>query len=115
MDDLSFGEFMLTLLVIYFLLAFLLILFAAIADIFRDRELSGWGKAPWMIVLVLFPFVGLLLYLISRGPLMAERYLERPVDYPPTPASEIARGKELLDRGAISPDEYDALKKRALG
>jgi hypothetical protein len=100
-DDFSFGELILTLVVVYFLLAFLMILLAAIGDIYRDRELSGWGKAAWLIVLVLFPFVGLLLYLISRGPQMAERAWERPVDYPPaTPASEIARGKELLERSA---------------
>jgi hypothetical protein len=61
-DDFSFGELILTLVVVYFLLAFLMILFAAIGDIYRDRELSGWGKAAWLIVLVLFPFVGLLLF-----------------------------------------------------
>ena len=106
--------------------AYLFALFAVITDIFRDHELSGWLKAVWIIFLVFVPFLTVLVYLIARGRSMAERqaksaeqakaatneYIRSVAAASPT--QEIAKAKELLDAGAISQAEFDALKAKAL-
>ena len=107
------------------LFAYLFTLFAVISDLFRDRGLSGWAKAAWVIFLVLFPFLTVLVYLIARGRGMNERarkesqelekstedYIRRVAS---TPSDEIAKAKDLLDTGAITPEEFESIKGRAL-
>jgi ABC-type multidrug transport system fused ATPase/permease subunit len=107
--------------------AYLFALFAIIGDLFRDHKLNGWLKAIWIIFLIFVPFLTALVYLIARGPGMAERSQKeaRQVqsatdDYirqvaSSSPADEIAKAKALLDSGAITPDEFAHLKSRALG
>ncbi|MFF2050365.1 SHOCT domain-containing protein [Leifsonia sp. NPDC058194] len=107
--------------------AYLFVLFGILADLFRDRQLNGWWKAVWIIFLVFVPWLTALVYLIARGRGMAERNAERRQtvaeddDYglqpvaSASPASDIARAKELLDQGVISANEFDALKAKALG
>jgi hypothetical protein len=98
-----------------------------LADVFRRNDLSGWGKAGWTIFLIFVPFLAALIYLISNGEGMAKRNIEhqqqlrsdadqyiRSVASDSDPAEQIARGKELLDKGAITQDEYAALKAKAL-
>ena len=58
---------------IFFFFAYLVVLFTIISDLFRDRELSGWWKAVWVICLIIFPLVTALVYVIGRGKGMAER------------------------------------------
>src|SRR6188474_3799071 len=58
----------------------LMMLFSVIVDLFRDDSLSGWGKAGWIIVLILMPFLGLLIYVIARGKGMADRAIKEQVD-----------------------------------
>ncbi|AWB90472.1 hypothetical protein C2138_01460 [Salinibacterium hongtaonis] len=101
-------------------------LFSIIADLFRDRELSGWWKAVWLLFLFVVPFLTALVYLIARGRGMAERQYEQVAqaqsatdNYIRTvagsnPSDEIATAKSLLDSGAITPTEYETLKARAL-
>jgi hypothetical protein len=126
--DISFGEFLWSLLIIFFMITFFVILFQVVFDLFRDHELSGWAKAGWLLFIVVLPFLGLLVYLIARGPRMAERAARqqeasrRAMDeYIRTtaggtgPASELAAAKSLLDEGAISQAEFDALKRKILG
>ncbi|MGO4536817.1 SHOCT domain-containing protein [Leifsonia sp. 2MCAF36] len=106
--------------------AYLFALFAIISDLFRDHKLNGWWKALWIIFLIFVPFLTALVYLIARGPGMAERnqrearqmqsatddYIRQVATS--SPADEIAKAKALLDSGAITPDEFAHLKARAL-
>jgi phospholipase D-like protein len=107
--------------------AYLMVMFSIIGDIFRDRELSGVGKAVWVIALVFVPFITAVVYLISRGGSMAERSMRasamqrrqqddyiREVAGKTSPTDQITQARALLDSGAISQPEYDALKTKAL-
>jgi hypothetical protein len=127
LDDFSFLELFWTVIVIYALLFLLMTLFSIIVDLFRDRELSGWGKAGWLIFLLVLPIVGALVYLIARGQGMAHRAAKqheaaraefdsyvKDVAGSGGPAQEIASAKSLLDSGAITQAEFDALKQKAL-
>jgi hypothetical protein len=101
---------------------------AILSDVFRRRDLSGWGKAAWTVFLIVLPFVGALSYIVLHHDGMADRNLEqaqsrRPEfdDYVKTVATngggsagEIAEAKALLDSGTITQPEFDALKAKAL-
>jgi hypothetical protein len=108
--------------------AYLMVMFSIITDIFRDRELSGWVKALWCLALVFLPFITALVYIIARGRSMTERSTQasaihrqqqdayiREVAGRTTPTDQIAQAKTLLDSGAISQSEYDVLKSKVLG
>jgi hypothetical protein len=107
--------------------AYLFALFAIISDLFRDHKLNGWWKALWIIFLIFVPFLTALVYLIARGPGMAERsqkearQVQQSTDAyirqvaASSPADEIAKAKALLDAGTITPEEFAHLKSVALG
>ncbi|HRV68725.1 MAG TPA: PLDc N-terminal domain-containing protein [Marmoricola sp.] len=112
-------------LTLFVFIAYLLALFSIITDLFRDRKLSGVAKAIWLVFLIFLPFLTALAYLVFRGPGMAQRSIgqqraaqQAADDYIRSvaggPAGEIAQAKSLLDSGAISQSEYDALKAKAL-
>lgn len=109
------------------LISYLYVLFAVIADLFRDREQSGWAKTGWIILLLFVPVLTVLIYLIVRGGGMAERQMQsnerarqsteqyiRSVATT-SPVDEISRAKTLLDSGAITQSEFEAIKAKALG
>jgi UPF0716 family protein affecting phage T7 exclusion len=96
-------------------------------DVYRRHDLSGWGKAGWTIGLIFVPFLVALIYLITQGSAMAERRAQeaqqvqtqtddyiRSVAAATNPTEQIAKGKQLLDSGAITQAEFDALKQKAL-
>ena len=127
MDDFSFLDLIWTIIVIYALFVVIMILFSIVTDLFRDHELSGWAKAGWLILLIVFPLLGILLYVIVRHKGMMERAAAhqkaakaefdsyvRETAGSGTPAQEIAHAKSLLDSGAITEDEFAALKAKAL-
>ena len=104
---------------------YLFALFAVIGDLFRDRQLGGGWKAVWIVCLIFFPFITLLIYLIARGKGMTERSLAQAAQnkaatdeyirsVASSPTEEIGKAKALLDAGTISPEEYEALKAKAL-
>ena len=108
-------------------IAYLFALFAIIGDLFRDRDTNGWLKALWIIFLVFVPFLTALVYLIARGNSMAERTVQagqqaqtetdayiRSVAGSSSPTDEIVKAKSLLDAGAITQAEFDAIKSKAL-
>lgn len=111
---------------IFAFVAYLMILFSIIGDLFRDHKLNGWWKALWVIFLIWIPFLTALVYLIARGRGMAERTIaaqqraqQAAESYikdvaGSSSADEIAKAKALLDSGAISADEFAALKAKAL-
>jgi hypothetical protein len=112
---------------IFAFVAYLMVLFTVLVDLFRDSSLNGWWKAVWVIFLVFFPVLTALVYLIARGRGMAERnraqYVRAPEDdtwgqHPTpsaTPAADIQQAQSLLDKGVINRNEFDALKAKALG
>ena len=131
-------DFLLWTLWIFVLVGFLFVLFRIIVDIFRDHSLGGWGKAGWLILIIVLPVLGALIYLIARGSGMQERDMadaeanrQAQVEYTRTlmadaqsesgsgsgsanPATELTNAKNLLDSGTISQQDYDALKAKIL-
>ena len=108
-------------------IAYLIVLFNIFADLFRDHQLSGWLKAIWIILLIVFPFLSAFVYVIARGPGMAQRQAAalgdmrarqdeyiKSVASSASPAEQISQAKGLLDTGAISQAEFDSLKAKAL-
>jgi Tfp pilus assembly protein PilO len=117
-----FLEIMGTIIVFFAWVAWFWILVSVLADVFRRHDISGWGKAAWVLFMVLIPFIGVLFYLGSQGGKMAERNIEQAraaqaqmAGAAQTPANEIANAKALLDSGAIDEAEFAALKQKALG
>jgi hypothetical protein len=123
----SFWDIVWFILITWAFVAYLMVMFSIIGDIFRDRELSGVWKAVWVIALIFVPFITAVVYLISRGGSMAERSMRasamhrqqqddyiRDVAGRTSPTDQITQARALLDSGAISQPEYDALKTKAL-
>jgi UPF0716 family protein affecting phage T7 exclusion len=124
----SFWDFFWLLVWTFFFVMYLMVLFQIIADLFRDRDLSGWWKALWIIFLIIFPFLAAIIYLIARGRSMAERqagemrqaqaatdqYIKSVAAQGSSPADQIASAKSLLDSGAITQQEFEQLKAKAL-
>ncbi len=112
---------------ILFLWIFLLI--NVFFDLFRSHDLKGWHKALWAIVLIIFPFIGVLIYLIVRGGGMHERsiqqakqrdtefkeYVRQATGSQGSSADQIARLAQLKDQGALTQDEFDREKAKVLG
>ena len=111
----------------FVLVAYLLVLFQIIVDLFRDKELAGLSKAIWFIGLIFLPFLTALLYIIFRGRGMSERQVAAVRDARAetdayirsvagkSAAEQIADAKALLDAGTINTDEFARLKAKALG
>ena len=125
--DYPFLDVMWTMLVFFLWVLWFWLLFTVFADIFRRRDISGMGKAGWIIFAILLPYLGVFIYLISQGHGMAERNVsqaraqqEHFDDYVRQTAgsggaaAEIEKAKGLLDSGAISQAEFDAIKAKAL-
>ena len=123
----SFGQVMWTMLVFFAWVIFFWLLFVVFGDLFRRHDISGWGKAGWTVFVILLPFLGILIYLIAEGKGMGERNVQRAqegqaqmdsyvrsVAGSSSATDQIAKGKELMDSGAISQAEYDQLKAKAL-
>jgi len=110
----------------FFLLAYLMVLFQIIIDLFRDRSIGGFAKAIWVIALLVLPMLTALIYLIVRGGGMHQRQVEQAQAMRSeadayirnvaggSPAEQIASAKALLDAGTISQDEFAKLKAKAL-
>ncbi|MFZ0323954.1 MAG: SHOCT domain-containing protein [Actinomycetes bacterium] len=122
----SIAEFFWYMLIIFAFMVLLMVLFSIITDIFRNHESSGWVKAAWIFLLVVFPWLTALVYLIvehkgmtERSVKAAEKQQKAQTEYiqqvaGTTPADQIANAKKLLDDGSISQAEYDQLKAKAL-
>jgi len=124
----SFWDIIWFIVISYLFIAYLMLLFNVIRDIFRDQEMSGIAKAVWLVALLFLPLLTLLVYLIARGSGMAKRdyqarqqaqsaqddYIKSVAGATSSPTAEIEKAKSLLDSGAISQAEFDALKQKAL-
>jgi hypothetical protein len=122
-----FLDVMWTMFVFFLWVLWFILLFRVFGDIFRRHDLSGGGKTLWIIFTIILPFLGVFIYIISQGDDMAKRDLERAQaqraqfdDYVRETASgggaaaEISNAKTLLDSGAITQAEFDAIKQKAL-
>jgi hypothetical protein len=120
-----------TMILFFFWVAWIWVLVMIFTDLFRRHDTSGWKKALWVVVLILFPFLGVLIYLIANSNGMAERNAKQAEaqraqfdSYVQAAAaqggggagaaSEIEKAKALLDSGALTQAEFDALKAKAL-
>ncbi|GAB2661805.1 SHOCT domain-containing protein [Nocardia goodfellowii] len=122
----SFWEAIWLVVVSFAFIAYLLLLFYIIGDLFRDRGTSGWVKALWILFLILLPLLTSLVYLIVRGEGMRQRSTAEveqlqaaQADYirdtaGTSPAAQIADAKRLLAEGTITAQEFDQLKAKAL-
>jgi Phospholipase_D-nuclease N-terminal/Short C-terminal domain len=115
-------------LIVFAWVLFIWVAIVVFTDIFRRRDMSGWGKAAWIVLIVVLPWLGVLIYLIANHDGMAERSEKqhraaqaqfdqyvRDAAGKGGPASEIETAKQLLDSGTITQAEFDAIKARALG
>jgi phospholipase D-like protein/putative oligomerization/nucleic acid binding protein len=123
----SFGQVMWSMFVFFIWILWFFLLFTVFADLFRRHDTSGWAKAGWCVFVILLPFLGVFVYLIAEGKGMAERKAKdvqtqqaamdsyvRSVASSGDASAQIAKGKELLDSGAITQAEFDQLKSKAL-
>jgi predicted PurR-regulated permease PerM len=123
----SFWDVVWFIIISFAFIAYLMVMFNIIIDLFRDKSVSGWAKALWIVCLIFFPLITALVYLIARGGGMADRSVAearevqadtddyiRSVASSASPAEQIAQAKGLLDSGAITQQEFDALKAKAL-
>lgn len=131
MDDYPLLNLFWTMLWFFLWIMWLFLLFKVIGDIFRDHSLNGWAKAGWLILCIVLPYLGVLIYVIARGKSMGERDVKRakeseaafqdyirktagPQDGTGTAAHELARLAELKDKGAITPEEFEKAKAKVL-
>jgi hypothetical protein len=129
--DYTFFDFFWSMLVFFLWIMWFWLLFTIWTDIFRRHDIGGGGKALWLIFTIVLPFLGAFIYLITQNEEMTKRNMERARaqraqfdDYVRETAGsgggagaagEIERAKGLLDSGAITQTEFEALKAKALG
>ncbi len=125
--DWQFGEVFLAMCVFFAWVLWFWLLFAVFGDLFRRHDIGGGAKTGWIIFVIVLPFVGAFIYLISQGHGMGERraaeiqaaraqtdaYI-RSAAGSGGPAAQIETAKQLLDSGAINQAEFDAMKAKAL-
>jgi hypothetical protein len=117
-----------TILVFFAWVIYIWLVITVFIDVFRRRDISGWAKAAWVVLVVVIPWIGVLIYLIANHDGMAERSNKEAKasqaqfdDYVRKaagtggPASEIETAQKLLDAGTITQAEFDAIKAKAVG
>ena len=125
--DYPFLDILWTMIIFFTWVVWLWMMFTILTDVFRRRDIGGWAKAAWTVFLILLPFLGALVYLIANHGGMTDRRVAdmqeaqaqfdervRSVAARDGAAMEIEKGKQLLDSGAITPQEFDAIKAKAI-
>ncbi len=119
--EFGLGDLLWSMLVFFFWFMAIWIFISVFGDIFRRRDLSGWAKAGWLVLIFVLPFIGVLIYLIARPAMTAqdreeiERVQEaqrRMAGY--SAADEIEKLTRLRDSGQITTEEYEDLKRKAM-
>jgi hypothetical protein len=138
MDDYPLLNLFWTMLWFFLWIMWLFLLFKVISDIFRSHDLSGWGKAGWLVLTLLVPYLGVLIYVIARGKSMSKRdvtqaqereaafkaYVREAAAEGGTGADsgtggggkvdELARLAALRDKGALTDEEFQRAKTKLL-
>jgi hypothetical protein len=125
--DYPFLDIFWTMLIFFMWVIWFWILITVLMDLFRRHDIGGWGKAAWTLLVIVLPFLGVFMYLITQGGKMADRRAAeiratqasfdehvRSVAASDGPSDQIAKGKQLLDSGAIDQAEFEQLKRKAL-
>lgn len=124
--DVDFGEALWLAFEIFLFVIWIWILVTILMDVFRDHEMSGWGKAAWVFFLVFIPVLTALIYLVARGGGMRERQIQAQVDAKQqmdsyiretagtSSADELHKLNELKEKGALSPEEFERAKAKLL-
>jgi hypothetical protein len=115
------GGILWSMIVFFFWMMFIWMFIATFADIFRRNDVSGWGKAGWILLIFIVPFLGILIYVIARPKMTdqdkemiikAQEQQRRAAGY--SSADEIAKLSALKEKGDITAEEFEEMKKRAL-
>jgi hypothetical protein len=123
----GFWEFFWLMIYFFFLFIWIWLLISIFGDIFRNKDMNGFSKAIWVVFVIVLPLIGVLVYLIAHGGGMAERQLQQAAAMEQaqrayiqeaaggsSAADEIAKLNELKNAGAITQEEFDAAKAKAL-
>jgi hypothetical protein len=123
--DYPFLDVLWTMIIFFAWVAWIWIAITVFADVFRRHDIGGWSKAAWVVLVIVLPFLGVLVYLISQHDGMRERSVKEAETQKAAfdqyvreaaggSAAEIAKAKELLDSGTISQAEFDTIKAKAV-
>jgi hypothetical protein len=123
--DYPFMDVLWSMIIFFFWVIWIWIVVTVLLDIFRRHDIGGWAKAAWVVFVVILPWLGVLIYLIAQHDGMRERSVKQAQAQQQAfdeyvreaaggSAAEIAKAKELLDTGAITQAEFDAIKAKAL-
>jgi Short C-terminal domain/Phospholipase_D-nuclease N-terminal len=125
--DYSLGDALLTVIEIFLFVIWIWILIYILSDLFRDHQISGWAKAAWVLLLVVLPLLGSLVYLIARGDGMRDRTIKAQAEAQhhfdsyvrhqaaaASPAEELSKLSELKDKGTITDEEFEKAKAKLL-
>jgi putative oligomerization/nucleic acid binding protein/phospholipase D-like protein len=123
--DYPFLDVFWSMIIFFFWVIWIWIVVTVLIDIFRRSDIGGFAKAMWVIFVVILPWLGVLIYLIAQHDGMRERSIRQAQQQKEQfdqyvreaaggSADEISKAKQLLDSGAISQDEFERLKAKAL-
>ena len=124
--DVSFGQVLLMVFEVFLFVVWIWILWTILTDLFRNHDMSGWLKAAWIVLLIFIPYLTALVYLIVYGSDMRERQLRAQAEARheaeqyiraaahTSPADELHKLHELVEKGALTQDEYDRAKQKLL-
>jgi len=124
--DYPFLDILGTMIIFFAWVIWIWIVITVLVDVFRRHDIGGWHKAAWVVFVIVLPFLGVLVYLISQHDQMRERTEKQAQAQQAAfdqyvrstaggSAAEIAKAKELLDAGTITQAEFDSIKAKAIG
>ena len=127
-SDFGVGQVVLSMLWFFLFFLWIMLVFHVIGDIFRSHDLSGGGKALWLLLVILFPYLGIFVYLVARGTKMHEHdvqamqaneaaaraYIQQAAGTSGSAADELARLADLKEKGVIDDAEFQSLKAKVV-
>ena len=100
----TFGQTLLTVLELALLVLWIWLAVTVVIDVLRSHDLSGWAKAAWLVLIVLLPLLGVLVYIIARNDKMKAHQVS---DARQQEIASIAELADLKDRGILTDEEFE--------